>query len=125
MPTLSFEGETHGEIVAKVKRWLGSLEGEEKSLSAAEAVHASAELTKEALVMLASDAPEPIDRSDIVKVLHSIGYAIADSTSKAIVDALDGLANVTGGSLVESVQEAGTIALFVMKAQVAKQVLKA
>ena len=27
--TLSFEGETHGELVVKVRRWLASLEGEE------------------------------------------------------------------------------------------------
>src|SRR4029077_19249314 len=27
MPSLSFEGETHGEIVVKVRRWLASTEG--------------------------------------------------------------------------------------------------
>ena len=30
MATLSFEGETHGELVVKVRRWLASLEGEEE-----------------------------------------------------------------------------------------------
>ena len=29
MPELTFEGETHGEIVVKVRRWLASLEGED------------------------------------------------------------------------------------------------
>jgi len=28
MATLSFEGETHGELVVKVRRWLASQEGE-------------------------------------------------------------------------------------------------
>ena len=27
MPTLSFDGETHGEIVVKVRRWLASTRG--------------------------------------------------------------------------------------------------
>jgi hypothetical protein len=125
MPTLSFEGETHAEIVAKVKRWLGSLDGEEKPLSPAEAVQASAELTKEALRIVASAAPDPIARSDLVKGLTSMGYAVTDSASKALVDTLDSLAQVTGGSLVENVQDAGAGALFEMNSQVAKQVLKA
>ena len=39
MPTLTFEGETHGEIVVKVRRWLASLEGDPTGqLSPAEAI---------------------------------------------------------------------------------------
>ena len=39
MPTLSFEGETHGEIVVKVKRWLASIEDQPEShLTAVEAI---------------------------------------------------------------------------------------
>ncbi len=124
MPTLSFEGETHGEILAKVKRWLTSLDGEDKPRSTAEAIKASAELTKDALRIVASAAPSPIAESDLVKGLTSMGYSVTDSTSKALVDSLDGLAQVTGGGLLKQVQEAGTNALFEMNAQVAKQVLK-
>ena len=50
MATLSFEGETHGELVQKVRRWLASLEGEEEGhLSAVEAIQQGADITKEAL----------------------------------------------------------------------------
>ena len=42
MPTLSFDGETHEELVAKVKRWLASVEGEGHPLSPTEAINASA-----------------------------------------------------------------------------------
>ena len=49
MPTLSFDGETHGEIVLKVKRWLASIDGsEEGNLSTVEAITQGAELTKDA-----------------------------------------------------------------------------
>jgi hypothetical protein len=124
MPTLSFEGETHGEIVAKVKRWLGSLEGEERPLTPAEAIQASAELTKDALRLVASSAPEPVAKSDLVKGLTSMGYSVTDTTSKALIDALDGLAQVTGESFLKRAREAGSNALFEMNVQVAKQVLK-
>ncbi len=125
MPTVSFEGETHAEIVAKVKRWLGSIEGEEKPLSAAEAIHASAGLTKDALRVMAAAAPEPIAKSDLVKGLTSMGYTVTDATSKALIDTLDGLAQITNDSVVKRVREAGNKALYEMNAQVAKQVLKA
>ena len=104
MPTLSFEGETQAEIVAKVKRWLASLDGEERLLSPAEAVQASAELTKEALRLVASSAPEPVARSELVKGLTSMGYSVTDATTKAMLDSLDGLAQVTGESVVKRVQ---------------------
>jgi hypothetical protein len=124
MATLSFEGETHGELVAKVKRWLASVEGEEKPLTPAEAVQASAELTKDALRIVASAAPEPIAKSDLVKGLTAMGYSLTDATSKAVVDSLDSLAQVTGESVVKRLQEAGGKALYEMNAQVAKQILK-
>ena len=60
MASLSFEGETHGELVVKVRRWLASVEGQEEgSLSTHEVVDQAAELTKEALRIIASSAPEP------------------------------------------------------------------
>lgn len=59
MASLSSEGETHEEIVLEVKRWLQSVEGGEGelSLSAVEAVERGAELTKDALRVIAATAP--------------------------------------------------------------------
>ena len=124
MPTLSFEGETQAELVTKVKRWLTSIEGEEKPLTPAEAVQASAELTKDALRIVASAAPDPIAKSDLVKGLTSMGYSVTDATSKALIDSLDSLSQVTGGSLLKEARQSGTNVLFEMNAQVAKQLLK-
>jgi len=50
MPTLSFDGETHAEIVVKVRRWLASQDGqEEASPTVADTVSQGAEVTKDAL----------------------------------------------------------------------------
>ena len=74
MATLSFEGETHGELVVKVRRWLASLEGEEDgALTPHEVVEQGAELTKEALRIIASAAPEPVAQSELVKALTNAG----------------------------------------------------
>ncbi len=124
MPTLSFEGETHAEIVAKVKRWLASLEGEERPLSPTDAIAASAELTKDALRIVASVAPAPIAQSEVVKGLTALGYQATDATSRAAIDALDALSRVTGGSLVKQARDATANAVYEMNAQMAKQVLK-
>ena len=125
MPTLSFEGETHGEIVAKVRRWLSSLEGEETLRTPAEAIEASGALVKDALGVVASAAPEPIAKSELVKGLTALGYTVTDATSKALIDSLDGLAQVTGDSILKRAREASSSALFEMNTQMAKQVLKA
>ena len=125
MPTLSFEGETHGEIVAKVRRWLNSLEGEEPLRTPAEAIQASGALVKDALGVVASAAPEPIAKSELVKGLTALGYTVTDATSKALIDSLDGLAQVTGDSVLKRAREASSSALFEMNTQMAKQVLKA
>lgn len=125
MPTLSFEGETQAELVAKVKRWLASVEGEEdRSLSAAEVVAASGELTKEALRIIAAAAPGPVAHSEVVKGLTALGYKATDATSKAVVDALDALSKVTGGGLLKQARDAQASALYEMNAAVAKQLLK-
>ena len=46
MPSLSFEGETHDELVRKVRRWLASVEGADSRLSAVEAVEKASEITR-------------------------------------------------------------------------------
>jgi hypothetical protein len=121
---LSFEGETHVEIVAKVKRWLASLDGESRPLSPAEAIAASAALTKDALRVIAASAPEPVAQSDIVKGLTAMGYQATDATAKAMLDGLDALSSVAGDGVLKKVREAGAKAAYEMNAAVAKQVLK-
>jgi len=74
MPSLSFEGETHDELVRKVRRWLASVQGEDEHLTAVQAVEKASEITKDALTVIAAAAPGPIASSDILKGLKKMGY---------------------------------------------------
>jgi hypothetical protein len=126
MPTLSFEGETHGEIVQKVRRWLASAEdGPAGRLTAVEAVEQGAALTKDALRIIASAAPAPIAQSDLVKALTGMGYRATEATKEAIVEGLSTLEETTGGSVVKAARDARRSAVYEMNATIAKQVLKA
>jgi hypothetical protein len=126
MPTLSFDGETHGEIVVKVRRWLASLDGEEgSSLSAAEAVNQGAELTKDALRIIAASAPDPVAQSDLVKGLTNMGYKATDTTRSAVIAGLDSIEEMTGGSVVRQATETGRKVVLQMNSTVAKQILRA
>jgi len=125
MPTLSFEGETHGEIEQKVRRWLSSVDGNEDAVpDMASTISQGAELTKDALRIIASAAPEPVAQSDLVKGLTNMGYKATDSTKDAVIASLDSIEEVTGGSVVRQVSEAGRRAVYEMNSQVAKQLLK-
>jgi hypothetical protein len=124
MATLSFEGETHAEIVAKVKRWLTSLEGEEELRTPAEAISAAADLTKEALRLIASSAPAPVAQSEMVKGLTAMGYQVTDAASTAVIDALDAMSEVTGDRVLKRVRDMGTSAVFEMNKAVAQQILR-
>jgi len=125
MPTMSFEGETHGEIVVKVRRWLASVDGEEDAaLSTVEAVSQSAELTKEALRIIASAAPEPVAQSELVKGLTNVGYKATDATRDAVVAGLDSLEEMTGGGVVQQATEAGRKVVWQMNGTIAKQLLR-
>lgn len=125
MAQLSFEGETHGEIVVKVRRWLASLEGEEEGvLTTYEAIEQGAELTKEALRIIASAAPEPVAQSEIVKALTNAGYKATYATKQALVDGLDSVEEVTGGSVVKLARDASKTAVYQMNTAVARQILK-
>src|SRR5688500_6596982 len=106
MPTLSFEGETHEEIVRKVRRWLASLDGEGEHLDLPEAVERASELTKDALTVIAQAAPAPIARSEIVKSLTRMGYEATDSTKRAIIAGLDAVSDATEGDVVRRVEKA-------------------
>jgi hypothetical protein len=125
MPELTFDGETHGELVLKVRRWLASVDGEEPSqLSAVEAVNQGAELTKEALRIIASAAPEPIAQSDVVKGLTSMGYKVTDGTKAAVVSGLDTIEEATGGGVVQQATKAAGKVVYQMNATMARQLMR-
>lgn len=126
MATLSFEGETHGELVVKVRRWLASIEGEKSgSLTPTEAVVQGAELTKEALRVIAAAAPEPIAQNEVVKALTNAGYKVTDTAKDALVDSLDSVEELTGGSVLKMARDARRSAMYQMNSAIAKQVLRA
>ena len=125
MATLSFDGETHGELVVKVRRWLASVEGQEEgALTTHDVVDQSAELTKEALRIIASAAPEPVAQSELVKALTNAGYKATDTTKQALHDGLDSLEEVTGGSVVKLARDTSKSVIYTMNTAVARQVLK-
>ena len=125
MPTLSFEGETHDEIVRKVRRWLASLDGEpEGSISAVEAVERASELTKDALTVIAKAAPAPVARSDVMKALTRMGYDATEATKKAVVNGLDAVADATDADVVKKLEGRRNSIVYEMNAAVAKQLLR-
>jgi hypothetical protein len=124
MPTLSFEGETHDELVRKVKRWLASSEGA-GHLTPTEAVEKASELTKDALGVVAAAAPAGIGEHDIVKQLTKAGYELTDTTTHAVLTGLNALSDVTNGGLLKRVEGARKSAVYEMNAAVARQILKA
>jgi hypothetical protein len=126
MATLSFDGETHGELVLKVKRWLQSVEGGEEvtSLTPVEAVERGAEITKDALRVIAAAAPEPVASSDVVKSLTSMGYKATDQTRDAVVAGLDSLDELTGGVVLKRVEDARRSLVYEMNATIARQLLR-
>ena len=125
MPTLSFEGETHDELVRKVRRWLASVEGEDSQLTAVQAVEKASELTKDALSVVAAAAPGQVAHSDVMKALRRRGYDATDATKNAVVTGLNALSEVTNGGLVKRAEGARKSVVYEMNAAVAKQVLKA
>jgi hypothetical protein len=124
MATLSFEAETHRELVAKVRRWLASVDGEEEQRTPAEVITASGELTKDALRIIASSAPAPVAESEVVKGLTALGYQMTDRASAALIDALDAMSNVTNEQFVKRVRELQSDAFFEMNKAMAAQLLK-
>ncbi|MCB1258495.1 MAG: hypothetical protein KDB26_15395 [Microthrixaceae bacterium] len=125
MPTLTFEGETHNEILVKVRRWLASVEGTEAAnVSAADAISQGAEVTKEALRIIATAAPEPIAQSEVVKGLTNMGYKVTDATKDALVSGLDSIEEATGGGVVKQASKAAGKVVYEMNATMAKQLLR-
>lgn len=124
MPMLQFEADTHAELVSQVRRWLETSDiADEGQISTATAITQGANLTKDALRIIAAAAPAPVAQSDVVKGLTNLGYKATDSTRDAMVSGLDALEDVTGGSVVRQVQKAGRRAAWEMNSTIAKQVL--
>ncbi|MFP3907143.1 MAG: hypothetical protein ACLFRV_11870 [Acidimicrobiales bacterium] len=125
MPSLSFEGETHAEIVQKVRRWLASVDGQQDEvLTPADAITQGAELTKDALRIIAASAPGPVAQSDVVKALTAMGYQATDTTRDAVLSGLDALETATDGGLVKKVSGAGSKAMYEMNSAVARQLFR-
>ncbi|MEZ5144779.1 MAG: hypothetical protein R2726_20035 [Acidimicrobiales bacterium] len=125
MPTLTFTAETHQELVAQVKRWLASLDAEEDgSITVKQAVEQGAELTKDALRIIASAAPKPVAQNDVVKALTDMGYKATDVTKERVVEGLGSVEDLTGGSVLKQVSEKGRNAVYEMNVTIAKQILK-
>jgi hypothetical protein len=127
MASLTFEGETHGEIVQKVKRWLQSVERGESvtKLTPAEAVERGAELTKDALQIIAAAAPDRVASNEVVKALTGMGYKATDQTKEAVISALDSIEEMTGGSVLKRAEDASARIMYEMNATIARQILKA
>ncbi len=121
MPEIRFNADTHPELVRQVRVWLDSAEAER---SAADVVDASADLTKDALRIIAASAPAAIADSELVRGLTEMGYRATDLTRDRLLAGLDGLAAVTDGRLVKRVGETGAKVAYEMNSNVARQLLK-
>jgi hypothetical protein len=126
VPSLSFEGETHDEIVRKVRRWLASIEGvhEESHITIPVAVERATELTKDALTVIAQAAPGPIARSEIFKGLTRMGYDATENTKRAVINGRDTRA-VTEEGVLKRASDARRSVVYEMNSAVAKQILRA
>ncbi len=121
MPEIRFNADTHPELVQQVRVWLESAEAER---TAVDVVSASAELTKDALRLIAASAPAPLADSELVSGLTALGHRATDASRDAVIAGLDGLAAVTDGRLVRKVGEQGAKAAYEMNSATAKQLLK-
>ncbi len=121
MPEIRFEAATHPELVSQVQAWLASTEAER---SASDLINTGADLTKDALRLIANAAPAPLADSDLVQGLTSLGYRATEASRDAVVAGLDGLASVTDGRLVRKVGESGAKVGYEMNVATAKQLLK-
>ena len=92
-------------------------------LSYTEAVEQGAELTKDALRVIASAAPTPVADNELVKALTDMGYKATDVTSGAIVDGINRVEELSGDTVVTA-RERGRSAVYEMNAGIAKQILR-
>ncbi len=129
MATVTFEAETLGELIRKMKTWIGEAESGTGPGGITGAVEkttgATSELAKAAIGLVASAAPEPISSSEIFKRLTSLGFEISDTAQKTIVSTLDSLAqDGADEGLIEKVDRARDAAIYEMSQAVARGVLR-
>jgi hypothetical protein len=124
MATLSFDGDSEPELVAKVRRWLHSTEQPSSHLEPTEAVVRLSDLTKDALSVVTLAAPEPIGQSDLVRSLSRLGYEAADQTAQVVVTGLNAVADLSRDGLMRRVRQARQAAAYQMESLVARQVLR-
>jgi len=122
--TVTFEGESHNDVVRQVRDWLTTVQQEEGHLTPAEAIEQGGELTKEALRIIAAAAPEPIARNDLVRRLTDMGYRATEATTARLVEGLARVEELTDGALVKEARETGRSAVYEMNTGIAKQLLK-
>jgi hypothetical protein len=123
---VTFEGETHEQIVKEVRAWLVTVEpASDDPLSASQAIEQGADLTKDALRIIAAAAPTPVAQNDVFKALTDMGYKATESTRDRLIEGIGLLDQVTDGGLVEQARDTGRNAVYQMNATVAKQILKA
>lgn len=89
-----------------------------------ETLNRTAEVTKDALRIIASAAPEPVAQSDLVKGLTTLGYKATDATRDAVSAGLDSIEEATGGGVVRQVSTTGRKVVYEMNSQIARQLLK-
>ena len=123
---VTFEGETHEQIVKEVRAWLATVEpGTDDPLSPSQAIEQGADLTKDALRIIAAAAPSPVAQNDVFKALTDMGYKATETTRDTLIEGLGLLDTVTDGGLVEQARDTGRNAVYRMNATVARQILKA
>ena len=129
MATVTFEAETLGELIRKMRSWIGEAESGTGPGGIAGAVEktteASSELAKAAIELVANAAPEPISSSEIFKRLTSLGFELSDTAQKTIVSTLDSLVQDGGDEgIIERVDKARDAAIYEMSQAVARGVLR-
>ena len=123
--TVTFEGDDHAHVVKQVQAWLETVEAQpEGQLSPAEAIAQGAEVTKDALRIIAQAAPGAIAQNDVFQRLTGMGYKATDATKNALISGVGAIEDATGGGVVKEVRDTGRGAIYEMNVAVAKQILK-
>ncbi len=129
MATVTFEAETLGELIRKMRTWIGEAEtgtGPGGITGAMEkTTAATSDLAKAAIELVANAAPEPISSSEIFKRLTSLGFELSDTAQRTIVSTLDSLAQGEGDEgIIERVDKARDAAIYEMSQAMARGVLR-
>lgn len=123
--TVTFEGEDHAHVVKQVQEWLATVEAEpEGQITPSEAIEQGADLTKDALRIIASAAPGRIAQNEVFQRLTAMGYKATDATKNALITGVGAIEDATGGGVVKEVRDTGREAIYEMNVAVAKQILK-